>query len=287
MADIKWDQQQRFRLIEIIALWEGRLTTNHLCAAFRIGRQQASRDINRYQRLFAKPPLELDRSLKGYKPSAHFKPRFSQGTANEYLTLLHHQNQMVETFDFFEMGHAQSEILTVPERSVSPVIVRALLQAAREQRRVDIDYVSLSTPEVAGRNMVPHTLVNDGFRWHVRAYCEHRQEYRDFVLSRFRNAPDLLDRSPFGREQDEEWNRTATLMLIPNPHLSPAQQQIVAADYGMQHNQLDINCRNALVKYVVGRLDICLDRAELHAHPSAHQLTVSNLDEVRQHMIGS
>ncbi len=194
---------------------------------------------------------------------------------------------MVETFDFFEMGHAQSEILTVPERSISPVIVRSLLQAAREQRRVDIDYVSLSTPEVAGRNIVPHTLVNDGFRWHIRAYCEHRRAYRDFVLSRFRNVPELLDRSPFGRKQDDEWNTASTLTVIPNPHLTKQQQQIVSDDYGMQKEGLAINVRNTLIKYAVNRLDICLDVEELKARPAAHQLTVKNLDEVKRHMIGS
>lgn len=45
---LTWDQTLRFRLLEIVLQWEGRLTTNHLCSAFDIGRQQASRDINRY-----------------------------------------------------------------------------------------------------------------------------------------------------------------------------------------------------------------------------------------------
>ena len=47
---IRWDLLLRYRLIEIIALWEGRLTTNHICHSFGIGRQQASKDINTYLR---------------------------------------------------------------------------------------------------------------------------------------------------------------------------------------------------------------------------------------------
>lgn len=287
MQNIKWDQALRFRLIEIIALWEGRLTTNHLCSAFRIGRQQASRDINKYQRLFDTAPLVLDRSLKGYKPTEFFSPRFSQGTANEYLTLLHQQNHMVETFDFFKMGHAESALLMVPERPISPIIVRSLIQAAREQRRVDIDYVSLSTPKVIGRNIVPHTIVNDGFRWHVRAYCEHRSEYRDFVLSRFRNVPDLLDRSDFGRERDTDWNKITEIDVIPNPNLSAEQQKIISEDYCMSDGRLVIKSRNALVKYVIQRLNICLDENQLCGSPKAFQLTVKNREVVRRHMIGN
>ncbi|MGL6360144.1 MULTISPECIES: hypothetical protein [Aeromonas] len=34
------------------------------------------------------------------------------------------------------------------------------------------DYASLSSEEQSGSNIVPHTLVYDGIRWHVRAYCE-------------------------------------------------------------------------------------------------------------------
>jgi len=285
MQEIKWDQALRFRLIEIIAQWEGRLTTNHLCSAFRIGRQQASRDINKYQSLFEPPPLELDRSIKGYRPSNFFRPYFSQGTANEYLSLLHQQSEMVETFDFFEMGHAESAVVKVPERSISPLIVRSLIQAAREKRRVDIEYVSLSTPQVRGRNIVPHTLVNDGYRWHVRAYCEDRGGYRDFVLSRFRNAPDLLNKSDFGREQDTDWNETTTVEVIPNPHLNPAQQGIVADDYGMCNGRLEIKSRNALVKYIVQRLSLCLDEEQLRESPKAFQLTVKDIDTVRRHLI--
>lgn len=45
---IRWDLLFRYRVIEIIALWEGRLTTNHLIQSFGIGRQQASKDINSY-----------------------------------------------------------------------------------------------------------------------------------------------------------------------------------------------------------------------------------------------
>ncbi len=46
----RWDLLSRYRFIELIALWEGRLTTRHLVETFGIGRQQASRDINVYNR---------------------------------------------------------------------------------------------------------------------------------------------------------------------------------------------------------------------------------------------
>ena len=50
---LRWDLLMRYRLIEIVAQWEGRLTTNHLVNSFGIGRQQASKDINAYLREIA------------------------------------------------------------------------------------------------------------------------------------------------------------------------------------------------------------------------------------------
>jgi predicted DNA-binding transcriptional regulator YafY len=284
-VEIKWDQAIRFRLIEIIALWEGRLTTKHLCSAFRIGRQQASRDINRYIELFENPPLTLDRSIKGYVPSEHFKPKYTRGTTNEYLTLIHQQREIVSSFDVVEMGFAQTEVVLVPDRMTTPAIVRGLIKAAREQRRIDIDYVSLSNPTVEGRNMVPHTIVNDGFRWHVRAYCEKNGNFRDFVLSRFRNKPEVLDKSEFGREQDTDWNEMIDFAVIPNPFLNADQRRIVADDYAMQNNELYVTSRKSLVKYAINRLNICMDEKQLKGSPSQYQLTVSDIKMVKQYLI--
>ena len=174
---LTWDQTLRFRLLEIVLMWEGRLTTNHLCTAFNIGRQQASRDINRYIQEVSPQGLEYDRNLKGYKPTAQFSPRFSEGKVDEYLLLLHrekqHQRQHeagVLALPLMDLRYGHIEILDVPNRHIDPVIVRGLVQAARSQLRVDVDYVSLSSAERSGRNIVPHTLVYDGIRWHIRAY---------------------------------------------------------------------------------------------------------------------
>ncbi|MFA0280383.1 WYL domain-containing protein, partial [Vibrio sp. 10N.222.55.F12] len=230
---IKWDQLLRFKLIEVVALWEGRVTTNHLCNSFNIKRQQASRDIKAYQEHFSTSPLVHDRSIKGYRLTDHFAPKFTKGTPNEYLSLLHKYNSdHVDGFNLKDLGFADSIVLSVPDRQIAPIIVRRLLQAARERRRVDIEYVSMDNPEGRGRNIVPHTIVFDGFRWHVRAYCEERKMFLDFVLSRFRGEPELLNQSEINIEDDEDWATEEIIEIIPNPHLSPAQQQIVKVDYG-------------------------------------------------------
>ena len=96
---LRWDLLLRYRLIEIIVFWEGRLTTNHLIDTFGIGRQQASKDINNYNNKVGVGNLVYDKFLKGYKPTPHFKPALTSGTADEYLHLLNRNNDLSQTFD--------------------------------------------------------------------------------------------------------------------------------------------------------------------------------------------
>ena len=276
---LTWDQTLRFRLLEIVLQWEGRLTTNHLCNAFNIGRQQASKDINRYIGEFSPTGLEYDRKLKGYRPTADFKPQFSQGTVNEYLHLLHQDKAQTSTLSLMDLRYGHTEVLDVPSRHVDPAIVRGLVQAARNQLRVDVDYASLSSEETSGRNIVPHTLIYDGIRWHVRAYCEKRGEYLDFVMSRFRGVPDLLDASPHGREQDAEWSTQVELVIIPNPFLTPGQQAIIAQDYAMQGGQLRFSQRLPLVHYALDRMQVSYD-GQHNQNPDQFPLVLQNRNEL-------
>jgi predicted DNA-binding transcriptional regulator YafY len=275
-GELKWDQILRFRLIEIVALWEGRLTTNHLCDAFKIGRQQASRDISKYKSLFEHEQIILDQKIKGYKPTSEFSPKFIKGDPGEYLSFLHQQQSMDNCFEFFNWGNAECEILNVPDRAVSPNIVRKLIIAARECRRVDVDYVSLSSPYVKGRIITPHTIIYDGVRWHVRAYCEEVKTYIDLVLSRFRNEPDLMDISTHARDEDESWNTYIDITFIPNPYLSEAQQEIISTDYNMKDKGLILNVRKPLIMYYKQRFHICEDKELLEKHPEQYHLTVAS-----------
>ena len=157
--------------------------------------------------------------------------------------------------------------------------MRGLVQAARGQLRVDVDYVSLSSEEQSGRNIVPHTLVYDGIRWHVRAYCEKKGEYLDFVMSRFRGEPDLLDASPHGRDQDREWNTRVTAIVIPNPALSEGQQAIIASDYAMADGKLLISQRIPLMHYALERMQVSYN-GEHQQHPLLYPLVLANREEL-------
>ncbi|MDE0952624.1 MAG: WYL domain-containing protein [Halioglobus sp.] len=280
----RWDLLLRYRFIETLVLWEGRLTTRHLCDTFGIGRQQASKDINNYIREVGPGNLEYDKFLKGYKPTATFKPQVTEGLADEYLHLMARNNELMNVFESLSLNVANAEVLSVPVRDVKPEVLRPIMQAARQQKRLDVDYVSLNHPDREGRVIVPHTLVYTGLRWHVRAWCEKNGEYRDFVLSRFREIPDIMDDSEHGADGDEQWNTFVDLCIVPDPRLSKEQQEVVEADYGMNTGTLQVSTRARLVPYVLQLLHI--NPNELADDPTAQQIILKNRDELAPWLFG-
>ncbi|MBH3432645.1 helix-turn-helix transcriptional regulator [Pseudomonas citronellolis] len=280
IESVRWDLALRYRLIETVAWWEGRLTTGHLMLSFGISRQQASKDINTYINDHAPKNLTYDRHVKGYVPTRVFKPLFIDTSASAYLHLLDQNKERAPHIEGLALAYAHTEVLNVPDRSVRPEILRPLLKACREGLRLECEYVSLANPEPEIRLIAPHTLVYTGIRWHVRAYCEKNRDYRDFVLSRFRGAPDVLDVSEHGREEDAGWATEVPVIIEPDPRLKLEQRAIIEQDYGMQEGRLVIPSRGALVQYVLQRYQI--DPNKIQTKAAAQQIIAANLEDLRQ-----
>jgi len=276
---VRWDLALRYRLIETVAWWEGRLTTGHLMQSFGISRQQASKDINTYLTEHAPKNLAYDKHLKGYVPGRQFKPLFIDDSASAYLHMLNQNHERAPHIDGLALAYAHTEVLNVPDRSICPQILRPILKACREGLRLESEYVSLTNPAAEHRVIAPHTLVYTGMRWHVRAYCEKNQDYRDFVLSRFRGEPDLMGTSHNGRDADVGWMTWVDVVLEPDPRLSGVQKSIIETDFGMRDGQLRIPSRGALVQYILQRYQI--DSTKIQTKAAAQQIVVANLDELQ------
>ncbi len=276
---LRWDLLLRYRLIEVISLWEGRLTTNHLSRAFGIGRQQASKDINTYLADFAPDNLDYNGSLKGYTPTKYFKPVFTQGVADEYLHMMHAREDLACSFEALAVRELNTVVLRQPARSLYPEILRPIVQACRERKRVEILYASLSSPKPEYRVIAPHTVVHTGFRWHVRAWSEWRSEYRDFVLSRIIEPPQITLPADHGADDDLGWQTRIKIKLVPDPRLSQPQQLIIKRDFGMQRGKLVIETRGALVSYVLHQLHV--DARPGERQPKSQQIVIGNLEEVQ------
>jgi predicted DNA-binding transcriptional regulator YafY len=111
------------------------------------------------------------------------------------------------------------------------------------------------------RWIVPHAIAHDGFRWHVRAFCEETKIFKDFLLSRCLDAADECS-TETRASQDKYWNEQFSVVLVPNPVLSAEQQEVVAQDYCMEYGQIAIPVRKALLYYFNKRLrlDVAKDK---------------------------
>ena len=276
----RYDLLQRYRLIEIVALWEGKLNAGHLTDYFGIGRQQASKDINDYLQKIGPDNLAYNSSLKGYEPSASFSPAVTMGDADEYLQLIHRNNDLTDTFKDMTLGFDYTHKMPLPKYRIRPAVLRQVVKACRENKRLEVDYRSVNAPDKDGRIIVPHSIVHSGMRWHVRSYCEKNQDYRDFVLTRFYGTPELMGKSKHTLEHDMAWNTQVNVCLTPDQRLSTLQQEIVANDYGMSDNSLLIQVRGALVQYLLQMMRI--DMNVIAADPRAQQVVIQNMDAVKQ-----
>lgn len=279
----RWDLLLRYRLIETIALWEGRLTTNHLRQAFGIGRQQASKDINFYNTEIAPNNLEYDTKLKGYRPTEAFTCKVIEGDINEYLYLLSSRQDLSSKIEYMDISQANITSISPPLRNVRPEFVRPIIEAARDKMRVEIQYTSLNKPEPRDRMIAPHTLVFNGYRWHVRAFCEETGMFKDFLLSRMTDISEITLEATKTENDDTDWNHFVEIIIQPDERLTAAQKNVIERDFAMQGGQMIINTRAPLVIYYLQLLRI--DKAELHSIPEAQQLVVTNREALKQWLL--
>lgn len=276
----RFDLLQRYRLIEIVALWEGKLNANHLKDYFGIGRQQASKDINEYCDKIGPGNLVYNSSLKGYEPTVDFKPVLTSGVVDEYLQLVSRNNDLVNTFNDLSLGFDRTYKVPLPDFKVRPEVLRVLIKACRKNERIEVDYRSVNAPDKDGRIIAPHSIVHAGLRWHVRAFCEKNQDFRDFVLTRFYGTPEAIGKSSLSAKDDVSWNTLVNVCFKPDDRLSPEQQHVVATDYGMTNNRLLIQIKGALIPYLLQSMRI--DVHTITADPRAQQIVIENMDAIKE-----
>lgn len=120
-----------------------------------------------------------------------------------------------------------------PSLETLGVVTRAIFQ----RQPLIIRYESLSG--ASERVIVPHVLVDNGLRWHVRGFDRKTQEFRDFVVTRI-IEPRILDNDvPLDyetRESDNQWNHQVTLEMVHHP--DQPRPEVTHLDYEMQEGVL-------------------------------------------------
>lgn len=267
--------ESRFWFIEMHAYWQGLVNSRHITEYFHVSRTQAQKYIAEYQRLH---PLNLsyNPSLKGFFTTTDFACCYISGDANEYLEWLHTQTDFTTKTNSTPLTNAS---LNLPKRSVKPDVMRALTQAIQLRRRLEVDYVSLKSPNGEGRIIQPHVFVKTGLRWHLRAFDEKHQQFRDFVLSRFNGAPEVLEGETVSPCNDKAWQTVIDLKFVADLRLSPEQKRVIEQDYQMTNGELTVTTRAALAQYVLQEMQVNIKF--LDEYPEAQQLVLANKKDIQ------
>ncbi|MGL5103501.1 MAG: WYL domain-containing protein [Plesiomonas sp.] len=265
LARLPQATRDRIAHIDFTLLFKGEAVRADLVDRFNIAATQATKDFTLYREL-APNNIVYDPKLKLHMRGEVFKPLFDYDVVRTLATIS-------QGFGDGFTGKVKPPLaceapyhLNKPNLS----IVAKITEAIHKGKALSITYVSLSSGETT-REIVPHTLVDNGLRWHVRAFdrkhspSEAPNGFRDFVLTRIKTAV-VLDESTLSEAeleaQDRQWNRFVELELVPHPRIE--HSEAIELDYGMKGGVLKIEIRAASAGYLLRQWNVdCSTNATL------------------------
>ena len=249
----RWSVEQRVAFAARRLYWDGSINREDLIRRFGVSANQATADLARLRE--AHPgAIAYDTVGRTYRASEAFAP--AEADAAQLLREL----RLVAEGQI-EPGAATPTRLPpvvladMPERAVDPIVLRTLLLAIRDGRAVTGRYISFQRAGSSRRILSPHSLVFDGFRWHVRAHDAGDGRFKDFVIARLSELSAAGDQRA-GEAADTAWNQFMVLDIVPHPGLDQHQRSVIARDYGMRGRRLRIEIREAVLFYVRRRFGL-------------------------------
>ncbi|RDH84114.1 MAG: WYL domain-containing protein [endosymbiont of Galathealinum brachiosum] len=284
LHEIKFATRQRLQFIEIMAYYLGHISRSMLAKAYGISDPAATKDLKLYNDL-APENLEYNPSLFSFVPSGKFDEVFADLSPQSVLPMFSQNLLSIDNPSGNEPIYGISvENMPFPVRLPQKPVLAQLIRAMKNKRQLKIKYHSLSHRDDQQRSRIiePHALVNNGLRWHVRAYDHEHFDFRDYVLSRITEAEKLEIEAESSQSYDDEWMEYVSLQLKPHPGLYKKQRLALNYDYNMLDDVIEIQVRRALVGYLLQQMKV--DTTENYSlNPSAYQLIVSNREEIEQY----
>jgi len=261
LEDISQAQQERLFHIDFKLRFLGAVNRNDLVSRFGIKAAAATRDIALYKEL-APHNLTYDTKAKTYIGTNQFQPLF------------HYQGSQALSALCYGLGddHVAGSSSLITAESPTQLnlanldVLAEITKAIHHKMALGIGYRSLSSG-LTQREIVPFALVDNGLRWHVRAYDRKRSRFTDFVINRIA-SPKLLSteiKKSETKESDIQWNRIVEMHIVPHPNLQ--YPDTIVTEYGMTNGMLKILVRAAVAGYVLRHWNVdCSPDHELQGH---------------------
>lgn len=256
--------QVKYILLKVY--WEYEISSIDVIETFGLARAQASNYFSEVKKTCPEA-IKYNASLKRYVPDFKIEKYLPSNDFQEYL------NTIVPLH-----SHTYN---VLPNKPVMPVVLyRMLRKAIVLQQALTFNYHSLSSASEKNRTVYPHSLINSGYRWHLRGWELESKRFKDFNLSRIDIDKIALFEKPDDRGlivNDHSWNNEVAIMLIPNSGLSAEERKIVSMDFNMRDGILTLFCKEALLLYTLNSY-LVTDFSE--KPPKNQLLAIGNLDSI-------
>lgn len=239
-------QRDRLAFVELRVRFIGDVRRQDLVSRFGIQSAAATRDLALYKEL-APGNIDYDPKGKSYILGPKFEPvfEFPPDRVLSWLTQGYGDGEPTRLKPWTSSEFPSR--LTYPDLDVLATVTRAVHQECP----LRIEYHSISSGRIQ-REIVPFALIDNGQRWHVRAFDRRSKEFRDFVITRIKQ-PVILKGQPVEvqetRDQDIQWTRIVELELVPHPE--QPRPEVTEMDYGMQGGVLRMKLRAATAGYIL------------------------------------
>jgi hypothetical protein len=251
LAELTQPQRDRLAFIELRVRFVGEIRRQDLVARFGIQSAAATRDLALYKEL-SPGNIDYDPKGKAYVLGPDFRPVFDYPPERvmSWLTQGFGDGEPMR-LKAWVVSESPSR-LTHPDLDVLASVTRAIHQECA----LAVDYHSISSGK-SGREIVPFALIDNGLRWHVRAFDRKSQEFRDFVITRIKN-PVVLKGQPVlpheRSDQDIQWTRIVELEMVPHP--DQPRPEITQMDYAMTGGSIRMRVRAAVAGYMLLRWSV-------------------------------
>lgn len=235
--------ESRLEHIEFVLLFRGSISRQDLINAFGIGEAAATRDFRQYNET-CPGNMSLNSVTKRWEIDIDtFKPCFEHRVQSVLSKLRGPKYSDLLNLNFT----TGAPRLSLPNIEVLASITRAIAN----KKAIHARYMHASGDSKT-IEIIPHSLIDNGVRWHVRAFYRPQQIFWDFVLGRFSDAV-VLPGSIAENEEisaDHQWNRIVKLELAP--HSNPknlANPKAIELEYGMKDGFIVQEVRAAIAGY--------------------------------------
>jgi hypothetical protein len=251
LTDLTQPQRDRLAFVELRVRFIGEIRRQDLVSRFGIQSAAATRDLALYKELAA-GNIDYDSKGKSYVLGPDFRPVFDSPPDRvlSWLTQGFGDGEPVRLKAW--IASETPSRLTQPDLNVLASVTRALHQECP----LAIEYHSITSGRT-DREIIPFALLDNGSRWHVRAFDRKSQEFRDFVITRIQN-PVVMKGAPVQpherSNQDIQWTRIVELELVPHP--DQPRPEITEMDYSMQDGVLRMKLRAATAGYILRKWSV-------------------------------